>query len=102
MDEEEEGGEAEVFPHSDLLWEAPIDYDAAASSARSRPWRLTERERKGAREQGREKGEGREQGQGVGVLLSTRGRGDRPWSAGVARAARHGGMATVPLSPRCR
>ena len=45
FDGEVEGDEAETMVLFDLLRSASVDGDAAASSARSRPWRLTERER---------------------------------------------------------
>ena len=48
-------------------------------------------------------GERESRGLGVGLLsTSWRGGGVRPWRAGRPRAARHGGMAPVPVSPRCR
>ena len=40
LDEEVEGDAAELLPRFDLLGEAPVDGDAVASSATSRPCRL--------------------------------------------------------------
>ena len=55
FDGEVEGDEAETMVLFDLLRAASVDGDVAASSARSRPWRLTQRERgtKGAGEEKR-------------------------------------------------
>ena len=87
----------------DLLGEAPIGSDSEADAARSRPRSCRARgAREGAGERGG-KGEGERAGPGGAFLSSSWGVGGvRPWLAVVAGAVRHGGMATVPLSPPCR
>ena len=98
-----EDDEAEKMVRFDLLGEAPIGGDSAADAARSRPRSCRARgAREGAGERGG-KGEGERAGPGIGLLNHEEERGGvRPWRAGRPRAARHGGMAPVPVSPRCR